>query len=560
MAQHKEVSIIDAAKRLLEILKFDRKDISAVYFFAILAGLISLTLPLGIQYIISFVQANQFSASLIVLIFVVLVAVFFSGLLQIRQMQVTEKIEQKLFVRYALEFAERLPKLDVEKLDHYHLPELVNRYFDSVSLVKGIEKILLDIPAAIIQIAFGLILLSFYHPVFIAFGVLLIVALITIIKYTSAKGFETSLKASDYKYKIAAWLEEMAASINTFKYAKSTSLHIKKADDAVSGYLTSRTSHFKILMTQYWSFITFKLLITAAMLIVGSILLVNNQINIGQFIASDIVIIAIISSVEKMIASLDKVYDTLTSVEKLSKVTHADIEEEGNTVLPNSTKGVSIHIKDLYFKYPDGSAALTNINLQIDSGKLVSVSGLSGSGKTSLLRLLTGAFSTYNGSVLIDGVNVCNYNLSSLRSQTGILFGRQDVFRGTLLENITMGNEVELHEIYALAEKLGFLNYIQNLKEGLNTVVDPEGKRLPQRVKKGILLMRALLGKHRLLLLEEPFEHLNELEKMNVLNFLKNERHNTTTIITLQQNEMINGIDMSIVLEEGKIKLLQTNE
>lgn len=199
MAKSINISIISAIKKFFEILRFDRRDISAIYFFAILGGLISLSLPLGIQYIISFVQANTISVSIIVLISIVLIGVFVSGLLQIRQMEIIEKIEQKIFVRYALEFADRIPKLDVEKLDNYHLPELVNRFFDSTALIKSIEKILLDIPAAIIQIFFGLILLSFYHPVFIAFGALLVIVLAVIIKYTLPRGFETSLTASNYK-------------------------------------------------------------------------------------------------------------------------------------------------------------------------------------------------------------------------------------------------------------------------------------------------------------------------------------------------------------------------
>ncbi|MDE3235339.1 MAG: ABC transporter ATP-binding protein [Bacteroidota bacterium] len=557
MAQNTHPSLGKAFKTLFGLLFLDKRDIYAIYFFAIIGGLISLSLPLGIQYIISFVQANQLSASIVVLIAVVITGVFFNGYFQVKQMQVIEKIEQKLFVRYSFEFADRLPKLNIEKLDDYHLPELVNRYFDSVSLIKGIEKLLLDIPAALIQILFGVLLLSLYHPVFIAFGVLLIVILIIIIKYTSTLGFETSLKASDYKYTIAAWLEEMAASIKTFKYAKTTSLHLRKTDEAVTGYLQSRTSHFKILLSQFWSFITFKIVITAAMLIVGSALLLNQQINVGQFIAADIVIIAIISSVEKLITSLDKVYDSLTSIEKLGKITDAELEEDGTTILSTVDKGVAIDISNLNFTYHDGNNALENINLQINPGDFVCITGLSGSGKSSLLRILTGAYRNFTGKILIDGIPLSTYNLSSLRSQTGILFNRQDVFRGTLLENITMGNNsISLEEINALAEKIGFTSYIENLKIGLDTLVDPDGKRLPQKVKKEILLMRSLIGKHRLLLLEEPFEHLDEQQIQKLINFLHNDK-NATIIITAEHPPKKQFCDVFISLEGGTIKSIQ---
>ena len=104
--------------------------------------------------------------------------------------------------------------------------------------------------------------------------------------------------------------------IKSFKYTKNTNLHITKTDELVGKYLDARTSHFKILLTQFWSLITFKIIITAAMLLVGAVLLVDQQINVGQFIAADIVILAIIGSVEKLITTLDKIYDTLTSAAK----------------------------------------------------------------------------------------------------------------------------------------------------------------------------------------------------------------------------------------------------
>ena len=171
-----------------------------------------------------------------VLITVVVLGVFLNGLFQIRQLQIIEKIKQKIYTRDALSFANKIPHLNIEKLDNYYLPELVNRFFDTITLQKGIEKILLEIPAAFIQILFGIILLSLYHPVFIAFGIVLVVLLYVILATTLPKGFTKNLLASDYKYKTAAWLQELARVVKTFKYAKKTSLHIDKTDDLGSNY------------------------------------------------------------------------------------------------------------------------------------------------------------------------------------------------------------------------------------------------------------------------------------------------------------------------------------
>jgi len=558
MATTINVSPSVAAKKILALLKLDKKDVSSIYIFAILTGLVQLALPLGIQSIISFVMAGSISTSMVILIVLVITAVFISGLLQVRQQQVTEKIQQKIFVRYAFEFADRLPKLNIEKLDSYYLPELVNRFFDTSKLQKGIEKLLLDIPTAVIQILFGVILLSFYHPVFIGFGAILIFILYLILIYTLPAGFDASIEASNQKYATAAWLEEMARVIKTFKYSRGTSLNINKTDRIVNKYLEARTTYFKVLLIQYWSLISFKLVITAAMLIVGAILLVDQQINIGQFIAVDLVILSVIASVEKLIVNLDKVYDVLTAVEKLGKITESEIESEGSIVLNEDKTGVAIQFKEVNFGYSNNNKVLDNISFAIEAGQKVCVMGESGSGKSSLLRVLTGAFKKFEGSILINQMPIGNYTLDSLRSQTGILLSQQDIFNGSIWENITMGNKaITPMQVGILVDKSGLSSLIQSLPNGYDTELDPTGKKLSGKVRQDILLLRALLGKSRLLLLEEPLLNLDGSFKKNIAEYILKEI-NATVIIATADVEIAKECDLVIYLQEGKIKAIGT--
>ena len=238
--------------RILKLVKLERKEITAVYIYAILNGLIQLSLPLGVQAIIGFVLGASMRASLIILITLIVLGVLFVGIMQVNQIKIIEKIQQKIFVRYAFAFAEHIPKLDLKKTDNIYLPELVNRFFDIPVLQKSLSKILLDIPIASIQILFGLILLSFYHPAFILFGIILIILLWLILRYTGHNGLQTSLDESSYKYKVAGWLEEAARVIKSIKLAKSNDLHLQKTDESVIGYLKARNSHFKILLFQYF--------------------------------------------------------------------------------------------------------------------------------------------------------------------------------------------------------------------------------------------------------------------------------------------------------------------
>ncbi|HMU44740.1 MAG TPA: ATP-binding cassette domain-containing protein [Chitinophagaceae bacterium] len=545
---------LSPATRIFKLVRQDKSEITAVYFYAILAGLIQLSLPVGIQSIINFVLGGSMSASLVVLIILVVLGVLVTGIIYINQMKLIEKIQQKIFVRYAIEFADHIPRIDLKKADAFYLPELVNRFFEIPSLQKGLSKLLLDIPTATIQIFFGLLLLSLYHPAFILFGVLLVVTLGVILYYTGAKGLRTSLAESAYKYRAAAWLEELARVVKSFKLSKGTSLHLKKADEHTINYLHARTNHFSVLIFQYRFLVAIKTIITAAMLLVGSFLLINQQLNIGQFIAAEIVILIVISAVEKLITTLDNVYDVLTSVEKMGKLTDKPIEETGTALLESKSSGVSVELNNVSFRFANTGNIIDRLTFSISPGEKVCISGQEGSGKSTLLKLLAGSYSDFSGSILIDNIPIRNYNLDSLRSKTGIYISQQDIFHGTLLENITMGNPVfNINEINESAEKIGLRPFITSLKYGFETELDPVGNHLPGNVIRKILLLRAILNKPRLILLEEPWHGFPEDQRKKVQQLILKETENSTVIIISNDEEFKSACDKVIYLyEEGK--------
>jgi ABC-type bacteriocin/lantibiotic exporter with double-glycine peptidase domain len=216
--------------------------------------------------------------SIYVLVILVVLGVFIVGVLQLNQMKIIEKIQQNIFLRYSFDFADKIPQLNLSKTEKYYLPEKVNRFFDTLSLQKGISKLLLDVPTASVQIIFGLLLLALYHPLFIMFDILLVVVLYLILKLTSQKGFSSSMEISNYKYEVAAWLQDLARMVKAMKLSFGSNFNLIKTDSSISGYLNARTKHFKILMFQYKTLVAFKVLITTAMLTVGTYLLIEQRL------------------------------------------------------------------------------------------------------------------------------------------------------------------------------------------------------------------------------------------------------------------------------------------
>jgi ABC-type bacteriocin/lantibiotic exporter with double-glycine peptidase domain len=287
--------------RFKRLLALEKEDISQVYIYAFFNGIVNLSLPLGVQAIVNLIQGGQITTSWYVLVCLVIVGVALTGFLQLLQLRIVENISQKIFSNASFEFALRIPKIKYQAFRDYYGPDLANRFFDTLTIQKGLPKILIDFSLGIFQVIVGLVVLSLYHPFFIIFSVLLLIVVYLIIAATGPRGLRTSIEESSSKYKIAFWLEEIARSKLSFKLASDNKLSLIKTDENVNNYLRSREKHFGIIISQSVYLIIFKVLVAAGLLITGSILVFNEQMNIGQFVAAEIIIILIIASVEKII-------------------------------------------------------------------------------------------------------------------------------------------------------------------------------------------------------------------------------------------------------------------
>jgi ABC-type bacteriocin/lantibiotic exporter with double-glycine peptidase domain len=535
-------------KRVQALIQEHKKEIISIYLFSILGGIVNLSLPLGVQTIIGLVMGATMVTSIYVLIFLVVLGVFLMGLFQINQMKIIESIQQKIFAHYAYEFADKIPQLDLKYMDKYHIPEKVNRFFDSLNIQKGFAKLLLDIPVASVQIVFGIILLSLYHPLFIILGVILLLLLGLILYYTSQKGIETSIEESNYKYGVAGFFGEIARTIKTFKFSQGSDLNFIRTDENVSGYLGARTKHFHVLLFQYKSLLFFKVALTTLMLTLGSYLLINQQLNVGEFVAAEIVIMLVIGAVEKLITSLDSAYDVITGLEKLASVTDNPLESGGDLDL-NTRVGLEIEMKNFSFEFESGKPVLNSVNLHINSGEKIQITGPAGSGKSILMRVLTGNYIDFKGTLLINKVPIKNYTLQSLRKHTGILLQNQEIFGGTVWENISLGNkEISPSLILATANELGFADFLNHFPHGFDTEIEPLGKKTPQTIVRKILLLRALCGEKRLLLLENPWNGLEPAIANQIQTYLKNQ---TATVIIATNEDALFG--KKIEINNGKV-------
>ncbi len=548
-------TVLTPLRRFLKLLREEKKEVYGIYFYSILNGLVSLSLPLGIQAIFSFILAGRISTSWIVMVVIVAVGIGFGGFLQISQLYMTEKLQQRIFVKAGFGFAFRLPRLKLDELRTKYPPELVNRFFDAVTLQKGTAKLLVDFSTASIQVIFGLILLSIYHPFFIIFGVILIFILYLIFYFTSPRGMDTALNESTAKYEVAFWLEEIARTLSTFKLGGNSDLPFIKIDKLLEKYVDFRNRHFGVLVFQYKVLIIFKILIVSSLLIVGSLLLINNEISIGQFVAAEIIIVLVVNSVEKLILTLETVYDTLTAAEKMGKVMDLPLERQHGREKSFSPDkiGLSFEVQDLYYKSRSKEYnILKNVSFKLDHGEKAVLTGKTGSGKTSILDLLAGLYDDYEGRILVNGLSMDTMNLEKYRAMVGDSLSFESIFHGTIRENITLGKDITDEEIRQVVKLVGFDGYLYNLPHELDTQLMPEGRGHSKAVISKIILVRCLVCNPRALLLEEMFIYFDEESKLRVIEYIF--KGEWTILMISNDPDVIKRADRVLVIDDGQLK------
>ncbi len=548
-------NILTAWQRFVGLLQLDKRDLYQVFYYAVFAGLVNLSLPLGIQAIINLIQGAQVSTSWIILVILVTIGVAFAGFLQLTQMRIIEHMQQKIFTRSSIEFAYRFPKIKMSELRNFYPPELANRFFDTLTIQKGLSKILLDFPAALLQIIFGLLLLSFYHPFFIIYGLLLLLLIYVVFKYTAQRGLETSLAESKNKYKVAHWIQEVARSIISFKLSGKTTHALTKTDGLVSGYLDSRESHFKVLVVQFIQMIGFKVLVTAGLLLIGGILVLNQQMNIGQFVAAEIIILLVISSVEKLITGLESFYDVLTSLEKLGQVVDKELEPQIGEKPFAENENFKVELHNITLSVPDKDKdILDGISLTITPECTMLIKGSTGSGKTSLLRLIAGIVEPSNGQLFVNDVSLKGIHLNYYRSHLGQSLTEETPFEGTILNNITFGdNDITHEEVYWALEKTGLTEFVKEQDMGLNTIIYPEGKQIPFVVARKIVLARSIVRKPKMLILKDPLDNFERAEAERIMSFLADPINPWALVVVSQNNKWSKYCNRIVTLEKGKI-------
>lgn len=487
-------------QRLQALMRLERDDLWVVFVYGSVVGLFSLATPVAVQSLVSTVAFGTLLQPILVLSLLLLVALGFQGVLRALQARVVEALQQRVFVRTALDLAWRLPRVKPEATRAGFGPEAVNRFFDVLTIQKTAHTLLTDGLDVVLTIGIGVLVLAFYHPMLLVFAIVLVAVLAALLWLPARRGLNNSIQESYAKYDVAAWLEELARPGSAFRSEAGAEFAAERTDALVRRYLSARRSHFGVLFGQTIGVLSLQVIASALLLGLGGWLVVQRELTLGQLVAAELIVAVVTGAVAKLGKMLDSAYDLLTGLDKVGHLLDQPIEEADAGGEPIPGKGpvrVAVH------EAADGSGVA--INLAIEAGARVAISGPHAHQLGEWLGALTVPL---RGSVTLNGVETHRARSPRLRGDVAVI-QHGDLFDGTVLENVTLGRTaVTANEARHALAQVGLLDEVRAMADGLDTRVFANGQPLTPSQCTRLLVARAIAGNPRLVVVDESLESI----------------------------------------------------
>lgn len=541
-------------RKLIAMIVEDRKEFLAIIVYSFFHSLLFLAVPLAAQGLVNVVVSGLYLQPLIVLTGALLFGLLSAGLLTLVRFYLVEVMRERIFARVALRVGERLPRVCHRTLSESNGPELMNRFFDVINIQKSWFKLAYEGPGAVLEIVVGVFLLGIYGTELFGLSVVMIGIGCFLIVIAGFNGLKSSLAESGQKYRVAEWLEEMVRCQDALKLNSRPDFWVEETDRRVVRFLTERRKHFWVIVRQKTVYYTLSAVALSGMLGMGGYLVIQGQLTLGQLVAAELVIWGILKASQKLIGLTESFFDLLTGLEKVSVITAMEVDEPGRIRLKGNGTGARVNLDSLYFTFhPSLPPAIDSLDLDIEPGEVITILGGQGSGKSTLINLLSGFLRPVKGAIEIDEVDLREFEPNSLSDNVSVVCRQSDLFAGTLLDNVCTGREIGLHNIKELLNSCDGRSVLRHLSEGLNSQLTSSGRAISGSEKDTLLLTRALAGRPRLLLLDESLAFLSERQQAHFARYLKSLGKSCTVVSTLPIPALAAVSDRILILEEGRV-------
>lgn len=496
-------------QRLLGLIKAERNDLVLVLIFALATGLLYLATPVAVQSLVNTVALGGMIQPLVILALILFIFLAFAGVIYVLQTYLVELIQRRIFISVAADLAHRLPRVNCTKYDHYNGAELVNRFFDVMTIQKSGATLLLEGIAVILQAMIGLLVLAAYHPLLLVFDLVLIGLIAFIVFFLGRKSVSTAIEESKAKYALVAWLETIARNMSVFKFSGGPDLARQRTDELAHTYLSNRKRHYRVVLRQTIGAVSLHAVAGTSLLAIGGLLVVEGQLTLGQLVAAELIVSGVLSAFAKFGKQLESFYDLMAGVDKVGHLIDLPLERDNGEKI-HSEVPVGLKLIDLTYSYHMRHQPIKDLSLQLQAKETLGVVCPSGGGKTTFAELLGGLRLPTSGRIEINGIDLRDLRLESLRQQVAIV-SRHELIEDSIIENIRLGrSEISNEKIRRVLDDLGLLQSLLQLPESLHTEIGVTGAPLSASQLSRVLIARAIVGQPRLLVIDSMLDELDD--------------------------------------------------
>ncbi|MFK7930746.1 MAG: peptidase domain-containing ABC transporter [Myxococcota bacterium] len=525
--------------RLAALLSAERRDLGVVLSYAIGVGVLGLATPLVVQVLVNTVAFTALSTPVFLLAAILLSCLAFAAVLRGLKKFAVEVLQRRIFVRMSADLAWRLPRVKVAAFDRKRASEVVNHFFDVLTVQKAASSLLIDGLSAAIQAVVGLILLAIYHPALLGFGIFLIAAIVVLLVGLGKSGPATAIAESKAKYRVAGWLEEIAGHPGLFKLPGGARLALERADNLSHSYLDAREAHFRVFFRQYVGTLGLQVVAASVLLGLGGWLVVERQLSLGQLVAAELVVAAVLAAYAKFADKLDIFYDLLAGLDKLGVLVDLPLERQVGGLPADTGEAVELEISDLAFAFPGGQPVLRGIDLRLMPGETAIIHGADGAGKSVLADLIFGLRTPSQGHVRFDECDLRELRPKAVRGCAALTRG-PEVVSSSLIENIALGRpEVSAEQVRWAVAVAGLQEVVSGLEQGLDTELTPSGAPLSSTQVLRLMIARAVVGRPRIIVVDHTLDAFDVPARDELLGALTGPDAPWTLIILTQDRRCL---------------------
>ncbi len=549
--------------RLLYFLKPYKYKVILSFILLVVSTLLSIVPPIITKYAVDeFILKNKGEILWLVGLAIIGFGII-EGIISFLQQYISEYIGQNAILDIRSKLFFHVNKLSFSYFDKNNTGDIMSRIVSDTDTIKrfigfGIVRIIVNI---ITIISIMVVLFSWSLELGLLYILFIPLMVHAIYKYSN-KVRPIFSKIRKMNGKLTSYLQESFSGIKEIKLFGNEKFEINRFNNKNNSFYSFNVKSGKV--TAFWMpYVEFLVgLSSGLVLLVGGILVINNEMTLGKLLGTLSYIGMLIRPIRQTGMMFSMYNASKASAQRIFELfdTKTNVKEKPNAKKLKKVKGF-IEYKNVGFSYKNDSRVITDVNIKIEPNELVALVGPSGAGKTTLLHLLLRFYDVEKGEILIDGNNIKEYSIKSIRANIGIVMQNTFLFDGTIMDNISYGmKNVDFSKVKWASKIAQLDSFINQLPLKYKTPIGERGVKLSGGQAQRISVARVLVLDPKILVLDEPTSNVDAITDEKLMTALKKVTENRTTLVIAHRLSTIKNADKVIVVDEGTIKGIGTHK